>query len=32
LSAGVEVQLDGHLAGPTVSVSPGRHRIELIGT
>jgi hypothetical protein len=31
LSAGVDVQLDGQPAGPTVAVAPGRHRIELIG-
>jgi len=29
LPAGVEVQLDGHPAGPTVPVPPGRHRITL---
>ncbi len=29
LPAGVEVQLDGHTVGPTVAVSPGRHRITL---
>ena len=29
LPAGVEVQLDGRPAGPTVAVSPGRHRIAL---
>jgi pimeloyl-ACP methyl ester carboxylesterase len=29
LPAGVEVRLDGQPAGPTVAVSPGRHRITL---
>jgi hypothetical protein len=29
LPAGVEVRLDGRPAGPTVAVSPGRHRITL---
>ncbi len=29
LPAGVEVQLDGQPVGPTVAVSPGRHRITL---
>ena len=29
LPAGVEVQVDGDPAGPTVAVSPGRHRIAL---
>ena len=29
LPAGAEVQLDGQPAGPTVAVSPGRHRITL---
>jgi pimeloyl-ACP methyl ester carboxylesterase len=29
LPAGVEVQLDGQTVGPTVAVSPGRHRITL---
>ena len=29
LPAGVDVQLDGQPAGPTVAVSPGRHRITL---
>ncbi len=29
LPAGIEVQLDGQPSGPTVAVSPGRHRITL---
>lgn len=29
LPAGFPVQLDGKAAGPTVAVSPGRHRITL---
>ena len=29
LPTGAHVQLDGQPAGPTVSVSPGRHRITL---
>jgi pimeloyl-ACP methyl ester carboxylesterase len=31
LPAGVEVQSDGQPSGPTVAVSPGRHRITLVG-
>ena len=29
LPAGLQVRLDGQPAGPTVAVSPGRHRITL---
>ena len=29
LPPGITVQLDGQPAGPTVAVSPGRHRITL---
>jgi hypothetical protein len=32
LPAAVDVQLDGEPAGPTITVSPGRHQITLTAT